>query len=39
MPEQIENRMVVDAEWGEIEYGIPYKDYFQEEEGDEEEWF
>ena len=23
MPEQIENRMVVDSEWGEIEYGVP----------------
>ena len=21
--EQIENRMVVDSEWGEIEYGVP----------------
>lgn len=25
MPEQIENRMVVDSEWGEIEYGMPNK--------------
>ena len=23
MPEQIENRMVVDSEWDEIEYGVP----------------
>lgn len=23
MPEQIENRMVVDSEWNEIEYGVP----------------
>ena len=23
MPEQIENRMVVDSEWDEIEYGLP----------------
>ena len=22
MPEQIENRMVVDSEWNEVEYGI-----------------
>lgn len=22
MPEQIENRMVVDAEWDELEYGL-----------------
>lgn len=28
MPEQIENRMVVDEEWGEIEYGVPDKDRF-----------
>lgn len=25
MPEMIENRMVVDSEWGEIEYGVPLK--------------
>lgn len=25
MPEQIENRMVVDSEWDEIEYGVPIK--------------
>lgn len=31
MPEQIENRMVVDAEWGEIEYGVPSKRRLQEE--------
>lgn len=23
MIERIENRMVVDSEWGEIEYGVP----------------
>ena len=23
MPECIENRMVVDSEWNEIEYGVP----------------
>jgi hypothetical protein len=23
MPDKIENRMVVDGEWGEIEYGVP----------------
>ena len=23
MPEQIENRMLVDSEWDEIEYGVP----------------
>ena len=23
MPEQVENRMVVDSEWDEIEYGVP----------------
>ena len=25
MPEQIENSMVVDEHWGEIEYGVPYR--------------
>lgn len=25
MPEQIENRMVVDEQWDEVEYGIPSK--------------
>ena len=25
MYEQIENRMVVDSEWDEIEYGVPSK--------------
>ena len=25
MPEQIENRMVVDEQWDEVEYGIPTK--------------
>ncbi len=24
MPEQIENSMVVDSWWNEIEYGVPY---------------
>ena len=39
MPEQIENRMVVDSEWREIEYGVPYEDFLQEEiEEEEEEW-
>ena len=46
MPEQIENSMVVDEYWGEIEYGIPRKSRLQEERrnydeiefGDEEEW-
>lgn len=45
MPEQIENRMVVDAEWNEIEYGIPCKRRLQEErriydeiEMEDEEW-
>lgn len=44
MPEQIENRMVVDHEWDEIEYGIPNKErlrrtreiYDAEERGEEE---
>lgn len=31
VPEQIENRMVVDSEWGEIEYGVPCKRRLQEE--------
>ena len=29
--EQIENRMVVDSEWGEIEYGVPNKKRMREE--------
>lgn len=29
MPEQIENRMVVDSEWGEIEYGVPCRQTLQ----------
>ena len=37
MPEQIENRMVVDSEWGEIEYGVPYDANLKKEDG-EEEW-
>lgn len=45
MPEQIENRMVIDEEWGEIEYGVPNKDrlnnirrnYLLLEYGDDEE--
>lgn len=31
MPEQIENRMVVDSEWGEIEYGVPDKSRLRRE--------
>ena len=31
MSEQIENRMVVDSEWGEIEYGVPNKKRLQRE--------
>lgn len=38
MLEQIENRMVVDEEWGEVEYGVPYNEVFPEED-EEEEWF
>ena len=38
MPEQIENRMVVDYEWREIEYGVPNKN-LEDEEVEEEEWF
>lgn len=30
MPEQIENRMVVDAEWNEIEYRVPVKNRYLE---------
>lgn len=29
MPEQIENRMVVDAEWNEIEYRVPAGNSYQ----------
>lgn len=45
MPEQIENRMVIDSEWNEIEYGVPNKSrlererrIYDEEEMKEEEW-
>ena len=31
MPECLENKMVVDSEWGEIEYGVPCKKRLQEE--------
>lgn len=31
MFEQIENRMVIDSEWGEIEYGVPISDLTEEE--------
>ena len=31
MREQLENRMVVDSEWGEIEYGVPNRRRLQEE--------
>ena len=31
MPEQIENHMVVDEFWDEIEYGVPNKRRLQEE--------
>lgn len=44
MPEQIENRMVVDEEWNEIEYGVPQNrrkqrnlNYEMEERGIEDE--
>lgn len=29
MPEQIENSMVVDSYWNEIEYGVPHKTRYQ----------
>lgn len=45
MPEMIENRMVIDSEWDEIEYGVPNKyrlererRIYDEEEMEEEEW-
>lgn len=46
MPEQIENAMVVDSWWDEIEYGVPSKArlrrereaYEQAENGDEDEF-
>ena len=38
MLEQIENRMGVDSEWREIEYGVPNKN-LEDEEVEEEEWF
>ena len=31
MPEQIENRMVVDWYWNEIEYGVPNKSRMERE--------
>lgn len=31
MPEMIENRMVVDSEWDEIEYGVPNKKRLERE--------
>lgn len=31
MPEQTENRMVVDSEWNEIEYGIKHKTRYERE--------
>lgn len=45
MPEMIENRMVVDSEWIEIEYGVPDKSRLERErrnydevEMEEDEW-
>ena len=32
--ERIENRMVVDSEWNEYEYGVPYETEDWEEEPD-----
>lgn len=29
MPEQIENRMVVDSEWDEIEYRVKHRNRYQ----------
>ena len=31
MPEQIENSMVIDSEWNEIEYGVPNKSRMERE--------
>lgn len=31
MSEQIENRMIVDAEWNEIEYRVPVKNRYLEQ--------
>lgn len=31
MPEQIENRMEVDSEWDETEYGVPNKRRLKQE--------
>ena len=31
MPEIIENRMVVDSEWDEIEYGVPSRRRLQQQ--------
>ena len=46
MPEHIENRMVVDSEWGEIEYGVPsptrirrYREAYEEAERKNDERF
>ena len=36
MPEIIENRMVVDSEWDEKEYGFPIRKEVLEDEGDED---
>lgn len=45
MPEMIENRMVVDSEWDEIEYGVPNRsrlcrerNIYDEIEMEDEEW-
>lgn len=33
MPQiSIENRMLIDSEWNEIEYGVPYKQTYDDEE-------
>lgn len=32
MPEQIENRMVVDSSWNEIEYGVKHKTLFERQQ-------
>lgn len=47
MIEELENRMVMDSEWNEIEYGVPNnvrlkrerKSYEEEERGDKEDEF
>ena len=38
MPEQIENHMVVDEFWGEVEYGVPNKKRLLEERRAYDEW-